>query len=103
MQFKQVEYPRGNPLKINGQIWIFAPAPLGALEKFQEHLSAESIPFNVVIDMAHVSLKRNYPDMPREFVADELIDLANMDEAIRLVIKTSGLEHTGEADQQSGE
>ncbi|HCQ61830.1 MAG TPA: hypothetical protein DIU50_09625 [Acinetobacter nosocomialis] len=25
MQFKQVDNPRGNPLKINGQIWIFAP------------------------------------------------------------------------------
>lgn len=103
MLFKQVEYPRGNVLEIAGQDWIFAPAPLGALEKYQDHLSAEVIPFNVVIDLAHISLKRNYPDITREYVADELIDVANMEESLALIIKTSGLNHGEKRGEQSGE
>lgn len=103
MQFKQVDYPRGNTLTIANQDWIFAPAPLGALEKYQDYLSAETIPFNVIIDLAHISLKRNYPDITREYVADELIDVANMEEAIALIIKTSGLNHGEKHGEQSGE
>ncbi|WOE31981.1 MULTISPECIES: hypothetical protein [unclassified Acinetobacter] len=102
MQFKQVEYPRGNPLKICGQDWIFAPAPLGALEKYQDFLGADVIPFNVIIDLAHISLKRNYPEIDRQYVADELIDVANMQDVIELIIQTSGLKQNDQA-QSSGE
>lgn len=63
MQFKQVDNPRGNEKKIAGQKWIFAPAPLGAIERFQDQLSSASVPVAVIIDMAHICLKRNYPDI----------------------------------------
>lgn len=53
MQFKQVDNPRGNEKKIAGQKWIFAPAPLGAIERFQDQLSSASVPVAVIIDMAH--------------------------------------------------
>lgn len=96
MQFKQVDNPRGNEKKIAGQKWIFAPAPLGAIERFQEHLSAADVPVPVIIDMAHICLKRNYPDITREFVADELIDLGNMQEILELVVSVSGLDHKGD-------
>lgn len=48
MQFKQVETPRGNSKEIAGQTWIFAPAPLGTLECFQEQLSSNDLPVSVV-------------------------------------------------------
>ncbi|KCZ31393.1 hypothetical protein J802_4370, partial [Acinetobacter baumannii 45002_9] len=44
MQFKQVDNPRGNSKEIAGQTWIFAPAPLGTIERFQEQLSSNNVP-----------------------------------------------------------
>lgn len=95
MQFKQVDNPRGNSKEIAGQTWIFAPAPLGTLERFQEQLSSNDVPVSVIVDMAHICLKRNYPDITREYVSDELLDMGNMEEVLSLVTKTSGLEYTG--------
>ncbi|WP_151963467.1 hypothetical protein [Acinetobacter oleivorans] len=106
MQFKQVENPRGNSKEIAGHTWIFAPAPLGTLERFEEQLKSNNVPVSVIIDMAHVCLKRNYPDISREYVADEIVDMANMEEVLALVTKTSGLEYTGSgkpAGESSGE
>ena len=37
------------------------------------------------------------PDITREYVADEIVDMANMEEVLALVTKTSGLEYTGTA------
>ena len=68
MQFNQVENPRGNPLKINGQVWIFAPLSLGAAEQLMPKLkNFDPNDFALVADVAHKSLKRNYPDITREF------------------------------------
>ena len=106
MQFKQVDNPRGNSKEIAGRSWIFAPAPLGTLERFEEKLKSNNVPVSVIIDMAHVGLKRNYPDITREYVADEIVDMANMEEVLALVTKTSGLEYTGSpkpAGESSGE
>lgn len=96
MQLKQVEYPRGNEKTINGQKLIFAPLPLGALEKYQDELGSGNLPFTSIVDLAHISLKRNYPEIQREYVANELLDIANMNEVIELISKTSGLKHEGE-------
>ncbi|MDV4219568.1 hypothetical protein MSC32_18105 [Acinetobacter baumannii] len=95
MQFKQVDNPRGNSKEIAGQTWIFAPAPLGTLERFQEQLNSNDVPVSVIVDMAHICLKRNYPDITRDYVADELLDMANMEEVLSLVTKTSGLDYSG--------
>ncbi|MCY0270513.1 MULTISPECIES: hypothetical protein [Acinetobacter] len=104
MQFNQVDNPRGNEKKIAGQKWIFAPAPLGAIERFQDQLSSASVPVAVIIDMAHICLKRNYPDITREFIADELIDIGNMQEILDLVVNVSGLDHKGDKEAtDSGE
>ncbi|MGQ0902788.1 hypothetical protein ACT4XT_10215 [Acinetobacter baumannii] len=72
------------------------------MELTQNNLQALS----VIIDMAHVCLKRNYPDITREFVSDELLDMGNMEDVLSLVTKTSGLEYTGTgkpAGESSGE
>lgn len=103
MQFKEVEYPRGNEKIISGHKLIFAPLPLGAIEKYQEQLSGSSVPIGIIIDVAHISLKRNYPDISRDFVADEILDIANMEEVLELIINTSGLTHDGKETESSGE
>ncbi|AOA58276.1 hypothetical protein [Acinetobacter larvae] len=104
MELKQVDYPRGNEKVIAGHKLVFAPLPLGAIEKYQDQLSSASVPITTIIDVAHISLKRNYPDIQREFIADEILDMANMEEVLGLIINSSGLTHNGEkTGEQSGE
>ena len=104
MQFNQVENPRGNPLKINGQIWIFAPLSLGAVEKLLPALQGFS-PNDVgtVIDVAHKSLKRNYPDITRDDVADMLY-IDQLEEVMSVVMSASGLKSNSQSSGgESGE
>lgn len=106
MQFKQVEYPRGNPLKINGQIWIFAPLSLGAAEQLMPKIqNFNPSDFALVADVAFKSLKRNYPDITREYVADELLDIGHVNDVFETVMGASGLVYTGDEPQEgdSGE
>lgn len=106
MQFNQVENPRGNPLKINGQFWIFAPLSLGAAEKLMPKLKTfDPSDFALVADVAHSSLKRNYPDITREYIADELLDIGHVNAVFETVMGASGLVYTGDEPQEgdSGE
>lgn len=106
MQFNQVENPRGNPLKINGQTWIFAPLSLGAAEQLMPKLkNFDPNDFSLVADVAHKSLKRNYLDITREFIADELLDIGHVNAVFEAVMGASGLVHTGDEPQEgeSGE
>lgn len=106
MQFNQVENPRGNPLKINGQLWIFAPLSLGAAEKLMPKLKTfDPSDFALVADVAYSSLKRNYPDITREYVADELLDVGHVNDVFETVMGASGLVYTGDEPQEgdSGE
>ncbi|MFY4973775.1 hypothetical protein ACOUH1_11215 [Acinetobacter baumannii] len=106
MQFNQVENPRGNPLKINGKIWIFAPLSLGAAEKLMPKLKTfDPSDFALVADVAHSSLKRNYPEITREYIADELLDIGHVNAVFETVMGASGLVYTGDEPQEgdSGE
>lgn len=106
MQFNQVENPRGNPLKINGQLWIFAPLSLGAAEKLMPKLKTfDPSDFALVADVAHSSLKRNYPEITREYIADELLDIGHVNAVFETVMGASGLVYTGDELQEgdSGE
>lgn len=106
MQFNQVENPRGNPLKINGQLWIFAPLSLGAAEKLMPKLKTfDPSDFALVADVAHSSLKRNYPEITREYIADELLDIGHVNAVFETVMGASGLVYTGDEPQEgdSGE
>lgn len=106
MDIKQVENPRGNPLKINGKNWIFAPLSLGAAEQLMPKLkNFDPNDFGLVTDVAHKSLKRNYPEITREYVAEELLDIGYVQAVFDAVMGASGLIYTGEEDQvtESGE
>lgn len=85
----------GIPIALNGQDFIIPPLNLGSLEVMQERLQkyrgafdAESI--KTVLDAAHAALKRNYPDMTREFIGEH-IDLANMHDIMAAIMDAGGL------------
>lgn len=91
MTFECVENPRGTALKIDGQNFVFAPLSLGAVEQLLPALqSFQPNDISTVIDVAHKSLKRNYPKITRDDVAD-LICMDQLNEVMEAVMNTSGL------------
>lgn len=97
---------KGIPIPFNGTDYVVPPLSLGALEQLQERIasftgdirSKEQVA--TVLDAAHAALKRNYPEVTRDEVA-EWIDVANMAEVFEAVMDISGLKRkTLEAGQQ---
>jgi hypothetical protein len=80
----------------NGEKMIVPPLNLGAIELLQDRLgkfngtmNSESIA--LVIDATLMALQRNYPEVTREQVSTDLLDLGNMEEVMGLVMDVSGL------------
>lgn len=98
----------GVAVTLNGQEYVIPPIALGALEQLQERIgrfdgSAQDIQqVSTVIDCAHAALRRNYPDMTREQVAD-LIDIGNMMEVFEAVMDVSGLKRKAQEAERTGE
>lgn len=99
---------KGIPVEIGGVIRIVPPLSLGAIQQLQGPLSKFTGDINdmssigVVIDAAFSALKRNYPDLTREEVADD-IGLENMNEVLEAVMDVSGLKRkTKEAENDAG-
>ena len=87
---------KGLALDLGGSTFVVPPLSLGALEQLQERLSsfsgdvADKTQVATAIDAAHAALRRNYPAMTREEVADA-IGLDNMIEVMEAVMDVSGL------------
>lgn len=81
--------------------YVLPPLSLGALEQLGDRLKALSGDFGdpaqiaTAIDAAHAALRRNYPDMTREQVA-ELIGLENVVEVVEGLMDVSGLKRRAE-------
>lgn len=80
----------------NGDKLIVPPLSLGQVEllqdkltKFSGALDPESVA--LVIEATTMALTRNYPEITREKVKDELVDLANMEAVMLAVMDVSGL------------
>lgn len=84
------------------------PIALGALEQLQSRIGEfdgnvqDAKQISTVIDCAHAALRRNYPEMTREEVAD-LIDIGNMGEVFAAVMDVSGLKRKEQEAAQAGE
>ena len=99
---------KGVTVELNGTNYVIPPIALGALEQLQERI----VEFNgniqdvkqisTVIDCAYAALRRNYPDMTREEVAD-LIDIGNMNEVFVAMMDVSGLKRKEQEAAQAGE
>ena len=103
MQFKEIENPRGTTIQIDGQPFVFAPLSLGAVEKLLPALqSFQPNDVGMVIDVAHKSLKRNYPDITRDDVADMLY-MDQLEEVMAAVMSVSGLKNKEPQEGEAGE
>ncbi|WP_018610251.1 hypothetical protein [Uliginosibacterium gangwonense] len=97
---------KGIPVELGGQTYVVPPIALGALEQLQSRITnfsgdvSDMAQVSTVIDAAFSALRRNYPDLKRDEVAD-LIDVANMAIVFEAVMDISGLKRrsTEEADK----
>lgn len=87
---------KGIPVQLGGEALVVPPLALGALEQLQDRIAnfqgdiRDKEQIATVLDAAHAALKRNYPEITRERVA-ELVDLENMAEVFEAVMDVSGL------------
>jgi len=87
---------KGIALDFGGATLVVPPLSLGALEQLQERLStfagdiADKSQVATAIDSVHAALRRNYPAITREEVADS-IGLENMIEVMEAAMDVSGL------------
>lgn len=86
----------GVELTLGGEKFVIAPLTAGPLkqllpqfERIQELSIVEQL--DVAVDAAYHSLRRNYPDITRERVENELVDLANMGDVIQAATIVSQL------------
>jgi hypothetical protein len=92
----QIVKVKGLKVTLDGEDLIMPPLSLGALEQLGESLATyngdvrDKAQVAVVIDVAHSALKRNYPDMTREQVAEK-IGLENMQDVMEAAMDVSGL------------
>lgn len=90
---KTVTNPRGKPVTSYDQTLIFAPLSLGAIERLEEKLpqfNTGQVKVGEIIDIAHSSLRRNYPDITRDEVAD-FIDGDNARDVFAAIMEASGM------------
>jgi hypothetical protein len=92
MANENVKVP-GVELNLGGTIYTVPPLSLGTLEKLQKEskdFTASTASVTTVIDATTAALKRNYPEMTRDAVA-ELIDLSMMADVMGAVMDVSGI------------
>lgn len=99
---------KGIAFDFGGETLVIPPISLGAMEQLQQRIGEfsgdvmDSKQVGTVIDAAFAALKRNYPDMTRDQVAD-LIDVGNMAEVFACVMDVSGLKRkAAEAGEMTG-
>lgn len=83
----------GIAMEIGGTEYIVPPISIGALEVIQDRLLAMTGKITdgpVVVDALFAALKRNYPAITREEVAD-LVDVGNFGEVMEAVMDVGGL------------
>jgi hypothetical protein len=87
---------KGFEIELGGTRYVFPSLSLGAVERLQDKIDAvtssdsQTNQISAIIDIAHASLKRNYPDITRDDVAD-LIDVSNIQTIFVNIMSTSGM------------
>lgn len=91
----------GTEIKMGGETYIVPPLNFKRLRKIQPLLSklSTSTPgaadltdaqFDAAVEIVHVALTRNYPDLERDKV-EELLDLRNLPVVMAAIMGQSGL------------
>lgn len=86
---------KGAAFELGGKEYVFEPLTIGSFERLEDQISGITAgtinDFQLarsIILIATESLKRNYPEITKEEVA-ELIDLTNMQDIFSAVMQTS--------------
>lgn len=96
----------GTEIKMGGETYIVPPLNFKRLKKIQPLLAKLSTltptagdvneeQFDAAVEIVHLALTRNYPDLEREKV-EELIDLRNLPFVMAAIMGQSGLVKAGE-------
>ncbi len=85
----------GVKVKIGGEEFVVPPLNLKSLRNMQDRLANFKGGFDpasteIVIDAAHAALLRNYPEITKEWL-EENLDVANMQDVMESVMDSSGL------------
>lgn len=96
-RFKGIEVEFADGTKL-----IVPPMNLATIETLQERLSTftggiDKTSISLVVDATLASLQRNYPEITRERVINELLDVSNMEEVMAAVMDVSGLRRKEQA------
>lgn len=90
-----------------GRIYVVPPLTLGALQRLQGKLSQlnegtalQPATVETVIAATHSAMRRNYPDITVEEVAD-LVDVGNMHEVISSVLDVAGIKRKAIAEEKN--
>lgn len=88
----------GEEIRLGGVTYVAPPmtlktlrAMLPKLEKLQIGKAPSAEDLDVIFELIHVVLLRNYPHLERSVIEDEL-DVKNMGPVIEAVMRASGLE-----------
>ena len=95
----------GAKLVLGGREFIVPPLNFKALRALTPKLGIlaglgavpTSEQFDVVVDLVHAALTRNYPDMGKDEL-EELLDLGNLSTALEAVMGASGMVRGGEVE-----
>jgi hypothetical protein len=88
----------GVTVSMGGRDWIIPPLTLGALRRLGPHfdvLKVDRLVFDsevvdALVAIATVAMRRNYPDLSEDVVAD-MLDLGNAGEVAMAIMTGSGL------------
>lgn len=100
---------KGIPVELAGELFVVPPVSLGVLEQMHDQIKAVTGDISdlaqvaTITDVTLAALRRNYPDLTRERLAD-LLDVGNMIEVFQAVMDVSGLRRKArEAEPAAGE
>jgi hypothetical protein len=87
----------GKPINVGGVTYLIPPLSLGALKRLREPVrkimdgkATEEEAQDTTVAVIYAALKRNYPDLTQDFVADEIVDVANSRDLLLLALNASG-------------
>lgn len=90
----------GKEVKIGEKTYVLPPLTLGMLEVYQDPIdefqSGEKVSsksWTTVINVVHDALKRNYPDVPRTVITDNL-EMRHVMDIFAALMSVSGVEVT---------
>lgn len=97
---------KGQPLELGGRVYLVPAMNAGTVEDFEDRIAAiqegrEARPVGLVVDLLHRCLRRNYPDIERDFVREH-VDLDNWGEIFAMVMGQSGYRQWAELESEKG-